>query len=244
MFIGDPECKLGECSGHPIPVLDAPDGDPIVDAKTVTMIADVNHTCIIREGGGVWCWGETLIWSAYPGFPNIYEPQKNPVLIEGLPGPAVDIFGGGSAICALLEDSSVWCWGKGETGIPGVSSGTADQLPSPQPLRYGPDGDIMYGIVDVAMGGDISVLFENGEVWSWGGIYFSNGIFPSPLLFNGQPVRHGWKLDHDDMSGATRTVYTTLGQVIHTVFKSGSGGENVDITYRYDHLCVPEIEEP
>jgi len=181
---------------------------------------------------------------AIVGFPDFYEVQKNPVPIEGLPSPALELFPGQSSVCALLEDSSVWCWGSGATGIPGVTIGTSDWLPSPQPLRYGPEGDIMYGITDVTLGHSVSVLFENGEVWAWGGTYSFNADLPSPLLFNGQPIRHGWKLDHDPMASFTRTVYTTLGQVIHTVFKSGTGSENKEITYFYDHLCAPEPESP
>ena len=96
----------------------------------------------------------------------------------------------------------------------------------------------MYGIEDVALGHSATILFGNGEVWGWGGYNYPNAELPSPLLFNGQPIRHGWKLDSTPMATDSRTIYTKLGQVIHTVFKSGLGAENKEITSYYDELCI------
>jgi hypothetical protein len=44
------------------------------------------------------------------------------------------------------------------------------------------------------------------------------------------------------MTASARTVFTALGQVIHTVHKTGLFAESKEVTYYYDTLCAPATE--
>lgn len=73
--------------------------------------AAVNHTCGLREGGEVICWGEGYGVEA---------------VVVVLPDAAVAITSGSYHACAVLADGTIWCWGwnaygqlgNGETQTP------------------------------------------------------------------------------------------------------------------------------
>ena len=92
-----------------------------------------NHTCALKQGGDVWCWGRGD--SGQLGYGKAENSGKNAPVRALLPGPAKDVRCGPTSdgCCALLTDGSVYCWGankKGELGV-GITSVT----PAPAPQR-------------------------------------------------------------------------------------------------------------
>jgi hypothetical protein len=67
------------------------------------LTAGRRHACAIVKDGDVMCSGQGEV----PGGDRLNEPTK----IVGLPHPAVALASADQADCAILDDTSVWCWG-------------------------------------------------------------------------------------------------------------------------------------
>jgi alpha-tubulin suppressor-like RCC1 family protein len=79
----------------------------------VDLTIDVVHSCVLRADGTVWC------WSRYNAFNTAGPAPEYPVWPAqqiALPRRAVEIDDGYLQTCALLDDGTVWCWGKDFTG--------------------------------------------------------------------------------------------------------------------------------
>jgi hypothetical protein len=97
-----------------------------IDGPVVQVIAGWSFFCALVTDGRVFCWD--------PGFdqtsqvaPDALNPL--PQQIAKLPGPAIAISGGpgeggGDFACALLQDTTVWCWGAGFGGRNGMHIGS------------------------------------------------------------------------------------------------------------------------
>jgi len=91
------------------------------------------HTCVIKDDGTVWCFGGNsdgqLGNSSY-----LSSDSTAPVQIAGFGAgrTAVKIAAGERHTCALLDNSTVWCWGAGgsnELANGGVQSFNPVQVP-------------------------------------------------------------------------------------------------------------------
>lgn len=80
---------------------DTPQTVPGLSATYVA--AGHDSTCAVRTDGSVACWGGLTV-------------SRRPVLITGLPAPAVTVEVGQASACARLADASVYCWGDGTRG--------------------------------------------------------------------------------------------------------------------------------
>lgn len=134
----------------------------LVDA--VAVAAGDRHTCALREGGHVVCWGER----AYGQFGGAVDGEPSPVPIEvsGL-SDAQAIVAGGSHTCALREGGTVVCWGNGELGQ--LGSEVEDYM-SVVPLEVGG----LSGVTSLAAGDSHTcALLEGGAAACWGNNQFS-----------------------------------------------------------------------
>ncbi len=68
-------------------------------------IAVANDFACARKDGDVWCWGG---WGFIASFGP--SPTQVPNLHD-----VTQLRGGGSSVCALASDSTIWCWTAGET---------------------------------------------------------------------------------------------------------------------------------
>ena len=75
--------------------------------KSVKVVVGNGNSCAITELGDVYCWGYDV---GSNGGDVILVPKK----IEGLAG-VVDIATTMWSVCAVVVDSSVWCWGESIT---------------------------------------------------------------------------------------------------------------------------------
>jgi alpha-tubulin suppressor-like RCC1 family protein len=130
-----------------------------------------NHTCAILKDGSVWCWGRNERGELGDGsVTNSNVPVKT-----GLVGTAIQIDASGTwqeggdplltyqaQTCAVLDDSSLWCWGANDAGQLGISS-TVEQH-SPQQVAA-----LANSVQEVAVGGaHICALKTDRTVYCWG----------------------------------------------------------------------------
>ncbi|HEY5447117.1 MAG TPA: RCC1 domain-containing protein [Polyangia bacterium] len=82
-----------------------------IDGPVVQLAAGNRSFCALRDDGAVFCWENddyVLPYHAVPYVPQrIVMPQAATAIAVG-PGKSGVSFG-----CALLEDTTVWCWGAG-----------------------------------------------------------------------------------------------------------------------------------
>jgi alpha-tubulin suppressor-like RCC1 family protein len=128
--IGDTNNR-GDASGemgNSLPAVDLGSG------RTATTIAAGNqHTCAILDNASIKCWGANASGQLGIGDTNNRGDQSSEM---GDTLPAVDlgsgrtakvIVAGGSHTCAILDDSSIKCWGENDQGQLGLGN-TTDSL--------------------------------------------------------------------------------------------------------------------
>jgi hypothetical protein len=84
--------------------------------------SEYEHTCALLEGGEMMCWGHNDYGQIGDGTSG--DSKSVPVSVAGLPSAVVSMAVGALHACALLENSTVWCWGNNamaELGIGFVS---------------------------------------------------------------------------------------------------------------------------
>lgn len=111
------------------------------------LVAAVNSACVLRTNRSVACWGANALGQlGHPPAddgPNLYATVPTPV--AGL-DDVVDIAGGGTHVCAIRSDRSVWCWGSNASDQLGYSNVT-DVLCGPNSLRCNPTPTRVNGVV-------------------------------------------------------------------------------------------------
>jgi alpha-tubulin suppressor-like RCC1 family protein len=77
--------------------------------------AGQNHSCGLRRGGGLWCWGDNEFGNLGTGD---FTPQPSPVRIDAREYVQVslDTF----HTCAIDTASELWCWGRNIEGQLGL----------------------------------------------------------------------------------------------------------------------------
>jgi len=109
-----------------------------------------DHTCVIINGGELWCWGSGTSGE----LSGAVVPSRSPQRVN-LAKPIVDVAAGEFGTCAITSDKTMWCWGE---EVPGV---TANPTPWRVPL---PDT-----VEKVAVGQNTRcALLTNGSLWCWG----------------------------------------------------------------------------
>ena len=86
---------------------------------TATAIsAGAAHTCALLDDGTVRCWGDGAFGQLGYGNPNNLGdgPGEMPPAAVNLGGTATAITAGLNYTCALLDDGTVRCWGRGTSG--------------------------------------------------------------------------------------------------------------------------------
>jgi hypothetical protein len=236
-------CSEGNfsCTPHPTPVLNSPGGDAVLDAKSVRMAE--YHSCILRTDGTVWCWGTYGFGTGIAGWEDPNEDMFHPVQIEGFPMAAVSIHVANDELCAVLEDTTVWCLGESTYGMVGINSAsTYETLHYPEPVRFGPFGEFVSTVKDVAITSyGKTFLLESGEVLALGsqGIAGSNAPQPTPgtIAFNSAPVDDGLKLRAANALN-NRIIIRANGEVLGTA-NSSSSANLVNIGPQFEQFCTP-----
>ena len=133
--------------------------------KAIDISAGGDHTCAVLDNGSVMCWGRDNYGQIGDG---IQGGQRNsPTHTVGLPRPAVAVEVGMDFSCALLDNGSVMCWGRGAAGRLG-NGGSAPFSNSAQPVYTDPmPGGRKAVAIDISHYHTCAVL-DDGSLACWG----------------------------------------------------------------------------
>jgi alpha-tubulin suppressor-like RCC1 family protein len=176
-LVGIVACKIDDAANKHACTVDS-DCDPgrYCETSAGTCVAGVvaaaasgDHTCALRQGGSVQCWGKntsddlgsadtTDVFLPLPPGTTLAH-ALNPAL-----GPTVSIGAGHTFTCALLEGGNIYCWGSNDHGQLGQGPGAA----SPGLIDLG-GGTAGYRAVSLAVGwSHACAALANGSVKCWG----------------------------------------------------------------------------
>lgn len=135
---------------------------PSIDSITAGMFM----SCA-ADGVDVWCWGDNIGGSLGAGIDDtsphsLTGARSKPVRVAGLPARAKSVVAGDAHACALLEDSTVSCWGGREVNAQGFGDATPTALPI---ANLPPIAEIASESTDTCARG------VDGRVWCWGYAY-------------------------------------------------------------------------
>ena len=100
-------------------------------SSVLAVAAGFAHTCAIKTGGGVKCWGANNYGQLGD---NSTANRTTPVDVVGLGAGAIDIAAGYSHTCALTAAGNVLCWGQNDFGQ--IGNGEAATYPYPRDVVY------------------------------------------------------------------------------------------------------------
>ena len=129
----------------------------------VALSSGYTHTCAILDNGAVSCWGE----GTYGQLGNGGTSDKSaPTLTSslGTGRTAVALSSGFYHTCAILDNGSVSCWGRGVYGQLG-NGGTSDKT---TPTLTSSLGTGRTAVALSSEGGHTCAILDNGAVSCWG----------------------------------------------------------------------------
>ncbi|HLM72774.1 MAG TPA: hypothetical protein VK459_08780 [Polyangiaceae bacterium] len=134
----------------------------------IEISAGYKHTCVIRKDGTLWCWGRNTVGEL--GIPIGQGAIPVPVLVP-LPGKAIKVAAGGGIYsaqqvplahtCAILEDTTVYCWGAGVFGQLGIGG----SISSDKPVQV---TSLVNAVAISAGGAHTCAVKTDGDVYCWG----------------------------------------------------------------------------
>jgi alpha-tubulin suppressor-like RCC1 family protein len=145
-------------------------------AAPVVKVAGDSHKVALRSDGTVVGWGGFRNGQLGPIAAIVAKGLKTTALARiELPGKAIDVAAGSSASYAVLEDGSVWAWGRGDSGQLGTGSSAPWPLlaSSSSSFEYrGSERPVRVAITNVARieaAGDVALaLLRDGTTRAWG----------------------------------------------------------------------------
>jgi alpha-tubulin suppressor-like RCC1 family protein len=142
----------------------------------VALSAGHGYTCAVLDNGSVACWGDNTYGQLGDG---TTQGRFTPVLTDSLGAgrTAIDVTTKESHTCALLDNGSISCWGRGISGVLGNGSSVNQNTPTlVSSLGVGRTA------VAVSAGAmHTCAILDNGEVSCWGygnGGRLGNGVRP------------------------------------------------------------------
>lgn len=131
--------------------------------------AGVAFTCAVKRESSVWCWGKNDKGQLGDG---TKDDSLVPLQVSGPGGTGSlgnvqTIVTGTNYVCALKNDSTVWCWGSNSEGQ--LGDGTKDDALTPLQVA-GPGGSgYLAGAKSLAAGlTHTCAALIDGSAWCWG----------------------------------------------------------------------------
>ncbi len=159
----------GTITNHdfPTPVLTTSRGQPLNGVQAMEL--GFSHTCVLMNDRSVKCWGDNGFGQLGNGSTSRY-PSPTPTLISrgGDRLMAIrSVVTGNTHACALMEDTSVKCWGYNEYGQ--LGDGTTTNRPSPVDVLSAPGGAALTGVTSLVTGNlHTCALMNNNTIKCWG----------------------------------------------------------------------------
>ena len=134
-----------------------------LDTQEQSISSGGAHTCAILDNGSVSCWGQGLDGQlGNGGTINVTTPTSIGTL--GTNRTAVALSSGGSHTCAILDNGSVSCWGRGDNGQLG-NGGTEN---STLPVTTSSLGAGRTAVALSSGAAHTCALLDNGLISCWG----------------------------------------------------------------------------
>lgn len=136
--------------------------------EPIEISAGYAHTCALRKDGSVWCWGRNEYGelgmdagSAAPGVPTLVPlPDKAVAMVAG-GGYSYAVDGQPAHTCAILKDTTVYCWGAGTVGQ--LGRGFSQNSAKPEQVVS------LVNITQLALGAaHTCALKSDGQLYCWG----------------------------------------------------------------------------
>jgi len=176
------------------------------------------HTCAIVDNGSLYCWGDNDYGQLGTGDTN----QRNSPTYVNLGGSSViSVEAGTGHTCAIVENGSIYCWGRNHKGQLGNDNFAANQR-NPQLVNL----SVGRTAVQVSAGFyHTCAVLDNGSVACWGwnshgqlgsGLSGANGdAFCTTsgeisMYCNGQSNPVYVRLDQDDLAGLSNVSQTAV----------------------------------
>ena len=158
-----------------------PAGVAGLTAGVQAIAAGFGHTCALTSAGAVKCWGDNIVSAlgaessetCMSAFGDPHSCSTTPLDVETLDGGVAALSTFGASTCALMEDTSVKCWGQ--NGSAELGDGTFGNIRR-TPMDVCADALCeapLTGVAAIEAGGSHTcALMENGGVKCWGTSYF------------------------------------------------------------------------
>ncbi len=132
--------------------------------RSIQVVAGMNHTCVLAEGGGAQCWGDNQ--SGQLGYGQEAKLRLTPVDVLGLLSGVIALTAANDQTCALTTGGAASCWGNNKYGQ--LGDGTSDTRYGPVPIE-----GLEQGTARIAMGWNHAcAVLGRGEVKCWGWNYY------------------------------------------------------------------------
>ncbi|MBT3219155.1 MAG: hypothetical protein HN348_08695, partial [Proteobacteria bacterium] len=103
------------------------------------------HSCIVKTGGELWCWGKNTFGQAGAS-PETSKDLKKPQKVEGMSMvKSVATAHTSAHTCALSDMGDVYCWGHNRYGA--IGDGTLYDDASPQPVHFVADESLPSSLI-------------------------------------------------------------------------------------------------
>jgi alpha-tubulin suppressor-like RCC1 family protein len=135
-----------------------------INRTAIALSSGDHHTCVILDNGAVSCWGDGNRGQIGNGE---HSEKLTPTLTSslGVGRTAIALNSGGEHTCAILDDSSVSCWGKGNSGM----LGNGDNSDKYTPTLTSSLGTGRTAVAISSGGGHTCAILDNSSVSCWGG---------------------------------------------------------------------------
>ena len=134
--------------------------DPGSGKKAKMISAGGEHTCAVLDDDTLKCWGRNN--HGQIGIGGTVTPQLEPVLIPLGTDTAKMVGAGSEHTCAILNDDTLKCWGRGIDGRLGDNTGTDRDIPTSVVM-----GDRT--VVSIGLGdGHTCAILNGNELKCWG----------------------------------------------------------------------------
>lgn len=157
------DAAVSDAAAATAAVTDAADAAPFNDAGSAPapasrLLAVGNlHTCSVRPGGTVKCWGASADFQLGPLSDG--SPTTTPLAV-GLTD-VVEVSAGYDFSCARKSDGHVWCWGSGMGG----QLGNGQKAKSKNPVEV---SDLTDAVAITSNWAHTCALRANGHIACWG----------------------------------------------------------------------------
>jgi alpha-tubulin suppressor-like RCC1 family protein len=178
-------------------------------APWARIAAGGDHTCGVRAGGTLWCWGDNTYGQL--GLGSHVSQDLPRQVISPARGGWARVIADFEDTCAIRTDATLWCWGDNGFGVLGTGNSTSQDRPT-QVTTPAPGG-----WASITTSGDHTCATRtDATLWCWGAnddgqLGLGNHTFPDRPTQVTTPAAGGWA---SVTAGTNHTCATRIGATL------------------------------